>query len=232
MSDHGKFITFPICWLSAGRDWPETLNKALGYGVTYYLLSQHDTLAVPKHETAALEEEARSAIGISGGTLAAWRQAYSLVSDFAAEFGRQHGPTFSVRLNTPLLFESRDGDGLSERDLRVHCALLSMLGSKGYVRAGWQPLAYRAAGYLRRPTNAPLLSRHQVDRALRELVGRGLWQCYAYTGRGAHAGVRYWSNRLNLEQLVAAVHRSKKTADAYAKQQAEAAKIAAKLAHA
>jgi hypothetical protein len=108
-----------------------------------------------------------------------------------------------------------------------------MVGSRLYARAGWEPLSHRAAGYLRKPPEGTAtLSRGQVDRALQYLVGRGLWQVYGYTGAGKHVGVRYWSNRLPLEKLVALIEGQKSKRNAYSEMIQQGAKLAASAANA
>lgn len=229
---HGKFVTFPLCWLAARRAWDRLLTGALGYGAVYYLRHQHRDFEERRRrvkDIADMENEARSVLGFTGGDLPYWEERYAEITAFEETFS---GKTYSVRLPTTLLFESRDGDGLSEAEMRVHLAILSILGSKGYAKAGWVPIRYRAAGYLKKPpVDVPLLSRGQIDRAIKVLVGRGLWIVYGYTGKGTRVGERYWTNRMPLEKLVAAVLAGKKKRnDAYADMQRKAAAVVSSLA--
>ena len=224
MSEHGKFFVFPLCWFAAPAPWEEQVGRMFGYGVTYYLLGEHGTVGALRSNRSEVEEEARRVIGFHGGSLNAWIDDHGAIVKWEAQFAETTGgKTFHPRISTNLYFEARNGDGLTERDFKVHVALLSALGSKGYVRLGWKPIQYRAAGYLKRPPEGvAVYSRGQIERSLRELVARGLWVCYSY-GRGKNAGERYWSNRLTLEQLVAAVCAAKqKQQDAYATMQAKA----------
>jgi hypothetical protein len=232
MSEEGGFITMPLCWLNADRKWKGTLDAALEYGFYHFLLQSLGGEAAIKADRQKAEEAARRAIGFRGGNLSNWKKSHDEVAVFERSFTAQHGPTFHPRIDSRLGFEARDGEGISEHEMRVHIALLSALGSKGFMRLGWKPIQWRAAGFLRRPPEGTsgLLSRGQIDRAVRSLVARGLWVCYSYPPN-KHAGERYWTNRrsITLENLVAMVHKAKAKGSDYAEQQQRAAEIAAKL---
>jgi hypothetical protein len=229
MSDHGKFITFPICWLSAPLPFDELLQKAISYGAYFFLQSSGDSLDEMRRQPDRHVANAGDTLGFSGGSLNNWAHTYNEVEKFTSAHERDHGKTFRIRVATALVFETIKGDGISERDFRVHCALLSMLGDKPFVRAGCPMIAPRAAGFLKGGPGLelpPLYSRGQIDRSLDYLRSRNLWRGYSYAGSGnKQPGIRYWTNRKSIEELVKMVHASKASRQASAAQQAEAVRI-------
>jgi hypothetical protein len=231
--EHGGFITMPLCWLSAQLPWRDLMQRALGYGFYHYLLQTHDSPHEIQADPDAAENEVRRVIGISGGSLSVWEREHREISKFEREFTSAGLSTYHPRLDTSLVFEARDDGGISENEMRVHIALVSALGAKGYMRLGWKPIQWRAAGFLTQPDEPAgehMLSRGQIDRAAHGLIARGLWRCYSY-GSGRHPGERYWTNRqhISLEKLVELVHQAKAKRNAYAEQQRKAAEYAATL---
>lgn len=230
MSD-GRFVTFPVCWLAVDKPWAELTGTVIGYGFFHYLLvlNEHSEAAVLRSSSKS-ERCIHEKLRVQGGSLRRWHEDYQQVKNFETKFEAQFGRTFHPSVDLELLFETRDDKGLTEHQMRVHIALLSALGAKPFVRAGWPVLQFRAAGHLRNPGSiVKPLSRGQIERALRILVSRNLWRCYSY-GRG-HAGVRYWTNKrdVTLEKLVQLVetNKAKQQNRYFAEQQRKAAAIAA-----
>jgi hypothetical protein len=109
------------------------------------------------------------------------------------------------------MFECRDDDEPTERELRVLLGIFSAIGAKSYIKVGWQSIRCRAAGWLTTPPAdmadlpcGPIYSRGQIERTLAELLVRNL-----IIGATYRRGERYWSNRLTRDELWQAVQNRK-----------------------
>jgi hypothetical protein len=172
-------------------EWSDVLPLTFGYGVIHYL---NQSMPDWKHSKTEALEKAREDIGFQGGTLQAYVDGYNAVESFARDWTHAGRKTFPIRIAKGLFFECRDGEGITEREFRILAAVFSVIGTKGYNRAGWEIIQWRAAGYLQRPPQeqpAKLYPRGQIERSLIELRSRGLITCFSY-GKG-HGGIRYWA---------------------------------------
>lgn len=197
----GGFFQFPLCLLATAGAFTELLSLAFGYGACHML---DKSAGREWRKTKASREkalgDARSAVKFSGGDperlLAAANDAEHRYSQWLSS-GRK---TAWVRLRTDIYFSIRDKKSLSERELRILCAVYSAIGDKAAVVVGWRRIQWRAAGWLSLPVDGqpcgPLYPRHQIDRTCAKLKRRGLLFSVTY-----NRGERYWSHRLNNQQI-------------------------------
>jgi|GEM_PF-4324772 len=203
--DHGKFFQFPLCLLAEQRNFTDLLNRCFQFGIAHYLDKQEPGWAASKQSHAAAHERAQLVIGFSGGDPARAIEIHKSVSDFEREWKSAGRKTCWVRLRTDIHFDVRDDEVLSERDWRVLCAVYSAIGDKPMVRIGWKRIQSRAAGWLTPPpANARLCGllypRGQIERSLSKLIDRG----FVFAATYKH-GERFWSHRLNYQELWAEV---------------------------
>lgn len=205
---YGKFVQFPLCMIaSTDIQFSRLLFDALSYGIVNFLDKTRDEgkpafYNMDSDEKEKAHAKSRSVIGFSGGG-AEDTHKESLAADGRRQFwtGR-NGSTCEVRFRTDLLFESARGD-ISEREARVLLGLYSAIGDKPYVKATWQAIQHRAAGWVRPIARSarsnecgPKYSRHQIDRTLLELMERGL-----VVGATYNRGERFWTNKLTVDEL-------------------------------
>lgn len=215
----------PLCWFSSrNHPWEDLLNRAFGYGVINFLLNSSDeggalepyaSVAEIKSDPDGALERAQEVIGFERGSIPMMLRFYEDVFEHQRRFELAVGSSYPIRVNIALHYECRDGLGITEREFRIHCALLSLQGSRRYCRAGWEVIQHRAHGYLKKqqvPRNeiAGLYPRGQIERSLHKLIDRELWHCVSWPP-DKHAGQRYWTNRgdMGLEGLVKAVNQLK-----------------------
>ena len=197
----GGFFQFPLCLQAVTGTLEVLLNLAFSYGVCNMLDKTHGREW--RNSKATREKalgDARRAIKFSGGDperlLAAANDAEHRYSQWLSS-GRK---TAWVRLRTDIYFSIRDKKSLSERELRILCAVYSAIGDKAAVVVGWKRIQWRAAGWLSQPVDGqscgPLYPRHQIDRTCAKLKRRGLLFSVTY-----NRGERYWSHRHNNQQI-------------------------------
>lgn len=198
----GGFFSFPLCALAMPLPWEKLLWNAFGYGVIHYAdHAKPDWRSDRKGSRNKALELAQTNIGFNGGNVETYLQGFMAVEAFVSEWAKLGRKTYPVRLPTPLFFECREGEGITEREIRILAGVFSVIGSKGYARAGWEVIQWRAAGHLQRPPEGTTLyPRGQIERSLVELRTRALLSCFSY-GKG-HAGLRYWApGNKPIEQL-------------------------------
>ena len=203
--EHGKFFQFPLCLLAEQRAFTDLLNRCFQSGVAHYLAKQEPGWAASKQSRAAAYAKAQPVIGFKGGDPESANQVHKSVSDFEREWKSTGRKTCWIRLRTDIHFDVRDNQVLSERDWRVLCAVFSAIGDKPMVRIGWKGVQSRAAGWLTPPSaNArpcgPTYPRGQIERSLSKLIERG----FVFAATYKH-GERFWSHRLDHEELWAEV---------------------------
>ena len=201
----GGFYQFPLCLLAQPIPFQELLDQCFDWGVVHYL--DRTLGATWRNRTAKKREEAvshaRAVMNFRGDIASGIISRFTTVQRFTDEWQRVHHQKIAfVRLRAAdLYFEVRDRQMISERDWRVLAGVYSALGDKPMVTIGWQRIQCRAAGWLTRPKSGampcgPLYPRGQIERSLRKLLDRG----YLFGATYRH-GERWWSNRLNHQEL-------------------------------
>lgn len=204
----GKFLQAPLCIMADGKhNFAYQMELFFAHALVNFIdktrfegSPTYSEMTFEKRESAI--EKSQGVIGFSGGN----EQAISANNERACKHvsvwvGR-YGKTCSVRIRTDLIFAARDGD-MTEREARVLFGLYSAIGDKPYVKATWQAIQHRAAGWVRPfeenvkdDYRGPIYSRHQIDRTLIELMDRGL-----VSGATYNRGERYWSHSLDEDGL-------------------------------
>ena len=201
----GGFYQFPLCLLAQPIPFQELLDQCFDWGVVHFL--DRTSGATWRNGTAKKRDEAmrsaRAVMKFSGGSASGIISRFNTVQRFTDEWQRaHHQKTAFVRFRaSDLYFEVRNRQIISERDWRVLAGVYSALGDKPMVTIGWQRIQCRAAGWLTRPKSGAmpcgtLYPRGQIERSLRELLDRG----YLF-GATYRRGERWWSNRLNHQEL-------------------------------
>lgn len=243
MSQTGHYFQFPLCLLTNTSD--DVFGVVIQYAVwsagnaamakaTYDELKELKRETGLKSETELTAHLGRECAGVDGGTVDGFRRGYQKAAGIIASMAR-FGNSPTVRVSTALVFEARDNAGISERELRLYCALLSCVGAKDYpVKVTRRVLAMRAQGLhtnvmVKEHPKAVLLTPRQVNYTLDRLHERKMFaRCRA------NERETFYSTRMTAEQLTAAVI-AKKTyrakfkaerlkADNFVRDQIEAAK--------
>jgi hypothetical protein len=203
-STTGGFYQFPLCLLAQDLVFKDLLISSFQHGVCWYLDTKHpEWRSTSRSKLNVAFDEARATIRFTGATPEHFIATYTKSQRFINHWQHVlHQKTAFVRFRTSdLYFETRDKGILSERDWRILAAIFSALGDKPMVRIGWERIQCRAAGWLTPPPPGakpcgPLYPRGQIERSLSELLDRG----YVF-GATYRRGERWWSNRLNHEEL-------------------------------
>jgi hypothetical protein len=212
MHDHGRFFQYPLCLLARRESsFCEQLEEAFAHGVIAFIDKTRDEgkpefryMTKEKRQTAV--EKCRDVIGFSGGSPNSFFDRNERALSQIATWTHRFGSTCTVRVRTDVHYSARDGD-LSEREARVLFGLYSAIGNKPFVKATWQGIQRRAAGWVRGPITStvdadcgPIYSRYQIDRALVELLERKL-----VAGATYNHGERFWSHSLTADELWAQI---------------------------
>jgi hypothetical protein len=120
---------------------------------------------------------------------------------FVAEFEARHGGRdATVRLKGQLVFEAREGEGMTPRELSVLAAVLSVIGRRrDPIRISRQTLIHRAMGYrsaaighaeiARRTDAARPLTEAQLRTTLTKLHKRRLFHRHTFGRRQTYYGI-------------------------------------------
>jgi hypothetical protein len=127
---------------------------------------------------------------------------------FIREFERKHGTDARVRLAKELIFEARDGKGISYWELAVLAAVYSKIGSaKGPVRITREEIWRRSLGFKSKRAFSVKVRRRQAcipARKARSIIerlhDRGFFARLTYAQRQT-----FYSHRLNADQLADAI---------------------------
>jgi hypothetical protein len=169
-----------------------------------YSTCEIDLMDDAHQQTVAGAQQLRIIIGNVGGIVAS----HERLAHFLGEFERKHGPDAQVRLATDLVFEARDGKGISYWELAVLAAVYSKIGAaKGPVRITREEIWRRALGFKSkgvfsvemRRRKACITSR-QARSTIERLHDRGFFARLTYARRQT-----YYSHRLTPDQLADAI---------------------------
>jgi hypothetical protein len=145
--------------------------------------------------------------GIKPGSVQISIGRFDALDKFRTRFESANGPDATVRIKKDLVFEARDGRGISYREFAVLCGLYSIIGAKDYpVRVTRDQVRRRMLGYksaavadrelAKREDGAKLLTIRQTSSTLEKLHERRF-----FARARANARQTYYSNRLSQEEL-------------------------------
>jgi hypothetical protein len=241
MSAEDKYSQFPICGLAYGPDIKTRVSHLLSYS---FIEAGREMLrkigaGLSNPEQAEMWKEraeqcdtpedcdsdlwphcaaviGAESLGISIHSVEASVKHFEAVGNFIRLHEIQHGTDPLVRVPKNLLFEVRDGGGISYREFSVLCAVNSIIGAKKFPVAVRRDLVkVRALGY-KSPAVAKALRGRRKD-GLKEMTD---WQVRAtleklhmlgFFARAHDAHARratYYSNKMNDAELRAAVLKS------------------------
>jgi hypothetical protein len=221
----GRFFQFPLCALSFPASERERLNHIIAFccletgELQCQKFSQVDKDLGHKQQPSELcctreIDVYLQAVAGAQQLKVAIVDIYGLVAEharlarFVGEFERKYGADAKVRLATNLVFEARDGKGLSYRELAVLAAVYSKIGAaKGPVRILREEIWCRALGFkskrvffLEMRNREAWITERQVRSIIERLHDRKFFARVTYGRRQS-----YYSHRLNLDQLIEAV---------------------------
>jgi hypothetical protein len=236
------YLQFPLCALAFGNDERERLEHIISYGLIEagFSLLRKMPPAIRQQKLASYRQtpsdyDSRKdahqaailgfdAIGVSclsiKSTIARWNALRAFLNEFEGRYGRDA----EVRLRKDLVFECRDKQGISYRELTLLAALYSIIGRKAYpVRVTRTRLRCRMMGYKsfavmdvelpKRTDGIKPISLRQIGYTLDALHERRF-----FARARANARQTFYSNRLAQVELEAALFKSKTYADTFHQQ--------------
>jgi len=163
------YFQVPLCAFAFGKSDKERLNAIISYGLveagttrwSKLTEDQRDALArtwtkgtrpaddfrlgSPRHVFVACSAEV---IGVRLGSVARVLGEHDELLAFRNSFESRHGRDPSVRLKAGLVWEARDGTGITPRELAVLAAIYSVIGNKQRpVLITQERIRRRALGY-------------------------------------------------------------------------------------
>jgi hypothetical protein len=226
------YFQVPLCALAYGCSDRERLDAIIAYGVMEAGAKRWSKLNADERqrlfETEVTEgrlprdferNNTNHAIAVCGAsvtnvTLSTVKRTlceHAALSNFYGNFQQRHGDDAMVRLKTSLVFEARDGKGITPRELCVLAAIYSVIGRKqGPVLISQNRIRWRALGYKskqvkvaelpRRKDDAQPLSNWQLRSLLDRLQARKFFARVTYGRR-----LSYYSHRMTETELRKAV---------------------------
>jgi hypothetical protein len=228
MSDTDTYFQFPLCALAFGATEKERLEHIISFGFVEAGIAMFRKLDAEIREQKAKQFTTRSdtpqdyrktnehhvaamigaqEIGITVGgleySLNGWRE----LSSFRNQFQGRHGNDVQVRIRKGLVFEARDEEGISYRELAILCAVYSCIGAAVHpVRITKDTIKGRMLGYKSakvmtaeiqtRTDHAQPLTARQIGYTLDLLHQRNFFARARPNERQT-----YFSHRLTAEQL-------------------------------
>lgn len=229
MSDTDTYFQFPICALSFCATERDRLEHIISFGfieagMTMFRKLDPDIRKQKAAHFASVSgtpgdfrktnsEHVAAMIGANeigitvGSSLVYSMNRWTALSHFRNEFQMKHGNDVQVRIRKGLVFEARDGEGISYRELSVLCAVYSCIGAathpvritKDTVQArmlGYKSPKVMAAEITNRKDTAKALTHRQIGYTLDSLDERKFFARARPNERQT-----YFSHRLSAEQL-------------------------------
>jgi hypothetical protein len=165
----GTYFSFPLCALAYGQTVPQRLNAIICFGMVD--AGRKLWPRIPESQRAALWATwtergespkgfnsrdplhvgllcGASIIGVTVGSVRGSLADYHSLRQFREAFESRHGTDPVVRIKRELLFEARDGKGITPRELTVLAAIYSVIGCKaGPVLITRERIRRRVLGY-------------------------------------------------------------------------------------
>jgi hypothetical protein len=226
------YFQVPLCALAYGTSDRERLEVIISYGLVeagakrwgkltdderqQLLETKAKAGQLPRGFTRSNTKHAIAVCGASVTNLTLGSPQFSLsrhaaLSDFCDTFQQRHGADAVVRLKKDLVFEARDGGGITPRELYVLAAIYSVIGRKqGPVLITQDRVRCRALGYKtktvmaaelpRRKDGAQPLSNWRLRSLLDRLQARKFFARVTYGRR-----LSFYSHRMREGELRQAV---------------------------
>jgi hypothetical protein len=228
VSDTDTYFQFPLCALAFCDTETARLDHIISFGFIEAGVAMYKKLdseiRSQKAETFASDSATpndykrnnwqhvaamvgANEIGITiGGSLVYSMNRWIELSEFRNQFQTRHGNDVLVRIRKGLVFEARDNEGISYRELSILSAVYSCIGAAKYARITKEAIQARMLGYKstkvlkaeiksRKDTAQPLTPR-QIGYTLDSLDERKFFARVRPNERQT-----YFSHRLTKEQL-------------------------------
>lgn len=236
MSTTDTYFQFPLCALGFCDTEKDRLEHIIAFGfieagVTMFRKldaeirkqkaeqfsnnsgTPNDYKRTNEHHVAALV--GANEIGITVGSLGYSMQRWTDLSSFRNQFQTKHGNDVQIRIRKGLVFEARDNEGISYRELAVLCAVYSCIGAathpvritKDTIQArmlGYKSRKVMTAEFLSRQDSAQPLTHRQIGYTLDALDERKFFARARPNERQT-----YFSHRLTKEELHDALFKRK-----------------------
>jgi hypothetical protein len=151
MNEAGTYFQFPLCALAICETEKERLEHIISFGFIEAGIAMYKKLDAEIRKEKAWQFVSQSGtpndykrnndhhvaamiganeIGITvGGSLVCSMNRWTALSDFRDQFHAKHGNDVLVRIKKGLVFEARDDEGISYRELSILCAVYSCIGA-------------------------------------------------------------------------------------------------------
>lgn len=169
MSATDKYFQFPLCALSFCATEKERLEHIISFGFIEAGIAMYKKLDTEIRKEKAEQFAADSGtpndykrsydyhvaamigakeIGVIPNNLVYSMQRWTEMSEFRNQFHTRHGNDVLVRIKKDLVFEARDDNGISYRELSILCAVYSCIGAtEKPVRITKATIQNRMLGY-------------------------------------------------------------------------------------
>jgi hypothetical protein len=219
------YFQFPLCALNLPESETSRLNRIIEFCCVdvgkhmWAKLSdpQRDNLRLhpppPLQMNEVFMRDARiqallgaQRLNVTLGGVSATIEGYEILLSHVRNYEHKVGGDGLVRLVTTFVFDARDGQGLSYLELAVLAAIYSKIGAAdGPIRISRAEIWRRAHGYKSKKAFSticrhPWLAERKTRSAIEALRERGFFAHATYGRRET-----YYSHRLSLDQLVAAI---------------------------
>ncbi|MFC1552690.1 hypothetical protein ACFL6P_09045 [Candidatus Latescibacterota bacterium] len=159
---------------------------------------------------------ARKRKGITGGTIKSFIKEHKQAKAYVKDFERRFGYDAPVQINKDLCFKTRDGK-FDYKMFKVICAINSVIGKEAkFKRITVKQIRHRMNGFKTQVIMDKVkkeccnnkdyieLTDKQIERLSKKVALLNFFRRYTY-----HKRQTFYSTRLNIEELIKAVHESK-----------------------
>jgi hypothetical protein len=195
MSKDESYFQFPLALLAMTGTWADVVGCITSYSIESHCERLDGAKSKRRTKTT-------KTLGVKVWNWLNTQQSHRTAQRFLSAVPYSGTGDATVRIKTTLAFESRDGEGLDEREFKCLCAVYSALGRKEMRRITVDEVQRRAAGCVSKTLfdtwsdRGTVYSAKCIRTTLDELNARGFFARATYGRR-----LTYYTNRQDVEKL-------------------------------
>jgi hypothetical protein len=190
MSKDDKYFQFPLAALAINGPWRHVSEGIISYCIYDAFLAEEEG------DNAVRRDAATSKLGVTVGNWDASEERHCSITEFLSRVPYTGNGDAVVRIAKGQLFDTRDGNGLDEREFKTLCAVYSAIGAKEMRRITIDEIQRRAAGCVSKALfeswkhRGTVYTTKQLRSTLDELHLRGCFARATYARRLTYFSIR------------------------------------------
>lgn len=214
-------IYFSLCCLNYDKDISKTAGILISYSIVEFAKKLENEIELnddddDKIENYIEENNLKKSIfpidnfiilsaiklNISISSLHWTKKQHSEINNYIINFENKYGTDAKVKIHKDLLFEVRD-EKFNERLFRVYCGIVSVIGSKKFVRITNKRISYRMLGfksediYYKEKSYYKLMTARQIKNCTDKLCEKNFFARLTYRNRMTFYSTAYRGKEFN-----------------------------------